>query len=131
MRRERDGNRIDLSQDAECRYWSEKFGISRERLRDVATQQGSLPQRRGPKHYRRSDERIREDVCEQLMRSGHIDSSDVDVTVRECTVILDGTVPDRRTKHAIEDLADACLGVLDREQVARVIRRLDRHADRL
>ncbi len=39
---ERDGDRINLSQDAECRYWSEKFGISRERLRDVVRQVGPM-----------------------------------------------------------------------------------------
>lgn len=29
---ERDGDRIDPSQDAEYRYWSDKFGISPERV---------------------------------------------------------------------------------------------------
>lgn len=63
----------------------------------------------GPKGYQRSDERIREDICERLMRHHHIDSSEVTVEVKDAKVVLEGTVPDRRMKHAIEDLADACL----------------------
>lgn len=39
---ERDGDRIDLSQDAECRYWSDKFGISPERLKEVVRQVGPM-----------------------------------------------------------------------------------------
>jgi len=65
-----------------------------------------------PKGYVRSDERVREDLCERLSRSG-LDVSDVSVDVTDGTVTLDGTVPNRHTKHAIEDCADDCLGVTD------------------
>jgi BON domain len=37
-------------------------------------------------------------------------------------VILEGTVPDRRMKHAIEDVADATSGVNDVENRVRVVR---------
>ena len=37
---------------------------------------------RGPKNYRRSDERVIEDVSERLMHSAHLDASDVTVSVR-------------------------------------------------
>ncbi|HVS77568.1 MAG TPA: BON domain-containing protein [Steroidobacteraceae bacterium] len=76
------------------------------------------PQRRyppGPKGYTRSDERIREDVCDRLMQSLNIDSSEVTVEVQGGKVLLAGTVPVRSMKHAIEDLADACPGVQDVE----------------
>lgn len=69
----------------------------------------------GPKGYQRSDQRMREDICDQLMRTGHIDSSDVTVEVNGAKVQLDGTVPVRWMKHAIENLADACPGVQDVE----------------
>jgi hypothetical protein len=39
---ERDGDRIDLSQEGECAYWSDKFGISGARLREVVRQVGPL-----------------------------------------------------------------------------------------
>jgi osmotically-inducible protein OsmY len=65
-----------------------------------------------PKGYTRSDERVREHVCEHLGDSG-LDVRDVEVTVKDGTVTLQGNVPDRRTKHAVEDCADGCVGVKD------------------
>jgi hypothetical protein len=54
------------------------------------------------------------------MQAYHIDSSEVTVEVRGGKVVLEGTVPDRRMKHAIEDLADAAPGVQDIENRIRV-----------
>ena len=76
--------------------------------------------KRGPKGYKRSDERIREDLCERLMESAFIDSSEVTVEVNAGKVVIDGTVPDRRMKHAIEDMAVATSGVSDVENKIRV-----------
>jgi hypothetical protein len=76
----------------------------------------------GPKGYQRSDERLREDISERLMQARYIDSSDVTVEVSAAKVVLDGTVPERRMKHAIEDLADACPGVQDIDNRIRVKR---------
>lgn len=69
----------------------------------------------GPKGYQRSDQRMREDICDELMKTGHIDSSEVTVEVTAAKAILAGTVPERWMKHAIEDLADHCPGVQDVE----------------
>lgn len=66
---------------------------------------------RGPKGYKRSDERIREDICDELMQMTDLDSSDVEVAVREGEVVLTGTVPDRSMKYRIEQIADRCAGV--------------------
>ena len=74
----------------------------------------------GPKGYQRSDERLKEDISERLMESHHIDSSDVSVDVRGAKVVLEGTVPSRHMKHAIEDLVDACPGVQDIDNRVRV-----------
>jgi BON domain len=76
----------------------------------------------GPKGYQRSDERLREDISERLMEARYIDSSDVTVAVSGAKVVLEGTVPQRRMKHAIEDLVDACPGVLDIDNRIRVRR---------
>lgn len=76
----------------------------------------------GPKGYQRSDERLREDISERLMEARHIDSSDVTVEVTAAKVVLEGTVPERPMKHAIEDLVDACPGVQDIENRVRVRR---------
>jgi hypothetical protein len=72
----------------------------------------------GPKGYQRSDERIREEIC--LMQTDHIDSSEVAVEVTAAKVTLEGTVPERWMKHAIEDLADACPGVQDVDNRMRI-----------
>ncbi|MDN7424903.1 BON domain-containing protein [Burkholderia sp. AU45388] len=86
------------------------------------TERDALRHRRGPKGYTRSDERIREDVCERLAHALEIDVSDVSVQVSAGRVELDGTVPARWMKHDIEDLADGCLGVRDVENRVRVRR---------
>lgn len=74
-----------------------------------------------PKGYLRSDERLREDVCERLSHSG-LDVGEVSVTVAEGKVTLEGTVSDRASKHAIENCVDDCLGVQDIDNRIRVNR---------
>jgi len=44
----------------------------------------------------------------------------VSIDVRGAKVVLDGTVPSRHMKHAIEDLVDACPGVQDIDNRVRV-----------
>ncbi|KNY10940.1 hypothetical protein AKG08_09800 [Achromobacter piechaudii] len=75
--------------------------------------------RTDPKGYTRSDERVRENVCEYLAHSG-LDVSDVSVSVADGRVTLEGTAPDRRTKHRIEDCTDACAGVQDVDNRIRI-----------
>lgn len=82
----------------------------------------TAPRLRGPKGYTRSDERIREDVCERLAYAIDIDVSEVSVTVTDACVQLDGTVPERWMKHEIEDLADSCVWVRDVDNRVRVAR---------
>ena len=67
---------------------------------------------KGPKNYRRSDERIREDLNERLMMSW-MDAEEVEVTVKDGEVTLTGSVYTRDEKRAIEDLAEDVLGVKD------------------
>ena len=68
---------------------------------------------RGPKNYRRSDERLRELVSERLEDHEAIDASDMEVAVSEGVVTLTGTVDSRRTKRLAEDVALITPGVLD------------------
>jgi osmotically-inducible protein OsmY len=68
---------------------------------------------RGPRGYQRSDERIREDVCERLTQHGQIDARDIDVEVSNGEVTLRGTVDSRQTKRDVEDTIDAVSGVKD------------------
>jgi BON domain-containing protein len=66
---------------------------------------------KGPKGYTRSDERIREDVCDRLSDDDEIDARDITVTVKAAEVVLEGTVNDRRSKHRAEDVAESVSGV--------------------
>lgn len=68
---------------------------------------------RGPKGFKRSDERIKEEVCEMLTRDHSINAEDIDVEVSEGEVTLTGSVPDRRMKHLAEDCVERALGVKD------------------
>ena len=68
---------------------------------------------KGPKGYTRSDERIREDVCDRLNDDDEIDARDITVTVKNAEVILEGSVSDRRSKHRAEDIAESVSGVKD------------------
>lgn len=86
-------------------------------------QSPELPRRqgRGPRNYQRSDDRIREDICERLMRAW-MDADDVDVRVEKGEVTLSGTVNSRDEKRAIEDLAEDILGVKEVHNEIRVAR---------
>jgi hypothetical protein len=66
---------------------------------------------RGPKGYQRSDERIREELCDLLTASPDIDASDLTVVVKNCEVTLEGSVDDRWTKRHAEDVAEGVSGV--------------------
>jgi hypothetical protein len=76
---------------------------------------------KAPKGYQRSDERIRENICELLMNSPY-DASNVDITVNQGEVTLTGTVRRRAEKWGIEDMAEAVLGVTDVHNQIRVDR---------
>ncbi|AKT37868.1 CBS domain-containing protein [Chondromyces crocatus] len=78
--------------------------------------------KRGPKGYKRSDDRIREEICDRLTVHPIIDSSDVEVKVQSGEVSLSGTVAERRHKHLIEQLAEAISGVNEVRNEIRVKR---------
>ncbi len=75
---------------------------------------------RGPKGYRRSDERIKEDVNDRLSDDYYIDASDVEVAVQNSEVTLTGTVKSRSDKRRIEDIAESVSGVTNVENRLRV-----------
>lgn len=74
----------------------------------------------GPKNYRRSDERMTEELNDRLYRHPEIDASDVDVSVKDGEVTLSGTVDSRRAKYMAEDLCDRVMGVKDVNNQLRV-----------
>ncbi|KRA81456.1 BON domain-containing protein [Altererythrobacter sp. Root672] len=66
---------------------------------------------RGPAGYTRSDERILEDVNDELTEDWRVEASKVQVTVNAGEVTLDGTVPTRAQKRRAEDCVEDLSGV--------------------
>lgn len=79
-------------------------------------------QGRGPKGYQRSDERIREDVCDRLADSPDVDASEIEVNVSAGEVTLTGSVQDRESKRRSEDLVESISGVREVHNQLRVSR---------
>jgi hypothetical protein len=68
---------------------------------------------KGPSGYTRSDERIREQVCEALTDEDDVDATHIDVSVHNGEVVLSGTVEDRQQKRRAEDCIEHVWGVKD------------------
>jgi osmotically-inducible protein OsmY len=68
---------------------------------------------KGPKDWVRSDERIREEVCELLADSDDVDASGITVKVESGEVTLDGAVDSRQAKREAEEVACRARGVKD------------------
>jgi osmotically-inducible protein OsmY len=79
---------------------------------------------RGPRGYRRSDERIREDINDHLTEDWYVDPSDVEVTVNNGLVTLTGRVDSRDDKRRVEDIAESVSGVMDVSNQLRVERNI-------
>lgn len=91
------------------RYWFDE-GDQRSQFRGTR-----------PRGYERSDERLRELACEKLT-DADLDASDIEVTVSQGTVTLEGSVRARWMKHQAEDIVDDIGGVKDIDNHLRVKR---------
>lgn len=117
-------NHADLNQRATAggpdRDW--RFGMGRA---SDSGRNTTWPHRpfigKGPKGYNRTDERIREEICERLS-NGQIDASEIEVIVHDGAVILTGLIPDRQSKRLAEELADCSAGIKDIENRLQVQR---------
>jgi osmotically-inducible protein OsmY len=75
---------------------------------------------RGPKGYKRSDERIREDVSEHLTHDAWVDATEIEIEVKDGEVTLTGTVQSREEKRRAEDAVERVSGVRDVHNQIRV-----------
>ena len=69
--------------------------------------------------FRRSDPRIREDVCECLTQDEDLDASEIEVGVADGEVTLTGNVTSRLDKRYAEDLSARVSGVRDVHNLLR------------
>lgn len=77
---------------------------------------------KGPRSYRRTDDRIHDDICERLTRHPLIDASMMDVHVENGEVTMTGEVLDRRMKYMAEDVVDDVFGVTEINNRLKVTR---------
>jgi osmotically-inducible protein OsmY len=75
---------------------------------------------KGPKGYKRSDERINEDVCEALSQNAEIDATEIEVKVKGGIVNLSGTVESRHIKRLAEQIIDNLSGIVDIQNELRI-----------
>ena len=115
--RDQDRGWWDRTRD-EVRSWMGDDDAERRRRMDEMRQRSYYG--RGPKGFSRSDERIREDVCERLTYDWSVDASDVEVNVSKGEVTLTGSVESRYSKRRAEDLVDDVPGVRHVQNSLRV-----------
>src|ERR1043165_7515547 len=106
---------LDRASDAVASWFGDEEAERRRRMDERRERRG-----RGPKGYRRSDERIKEDVNDRLSDDYYLDASDIEVSVENTEVTLTGTVRNRNDKRRAEDLADSVSGVTNVENRLRV-----------
>lgn len=93
-----------------------------ERRRRMDRTNANTHRGKGPRDYHRSEDRIREDVCDRLTDDDMLDATDVHVQVQGDEVILSGTVRNREQKRRAEDLVESISGVRDVENRIRIAR---------
>jgi hypothetical protein len=102
-------------------FGADSFGFGGRHSEDRSFR-GESHRGRGPKGYRRSDERIREDLADCLTDDARLDASDIEVEVRDSEVELNGTVRSREDRRRAEDLAQDIAGVRHVQNNLRVER---------
>ena len=88
------------------------YGMSEEEdYRRRLASQAARHRGRGPRGYRRSDERISEDLHDRLTDDPYLDATEVQVQVTNAEVTLTGTVESRAARRRAEEIAEAVGGV--------------------
>lgn len=67
----------------------------------------------GPKNYKRSDERIYEEICEVLTLDPDVDATEIEVNVRDGEVTLSGAVETKSLARWAENAIEHVFGVKD------------------
>jgi osmotically-inducible protein OsmY len=99
----------------EVASWFGDEEAERRRRMDEGNHRG-----KGPRGYKRSDDRVMEDVNDRLTDYSHLDASDIEVTVIDGVVKLEGWVDSRWAKRSAEDIVETVSGVKDVQNNLRV-----------
>jgi osmotically-inducible protein OsmY len=66
---------------------------------------------KGPKNYKRSDQRLTEEINDRLTEDDAVDATHIDIQVQNGEVTVTGTVRDRAEKRRVEDIIESVSGV--------------------
>ncbi len=109
---------LNKAADEVASWFGDHDAERRRRVDDVqATHRG-----RGPKSYKRSDERVQDDINDRLTEDAYLDATDIEVTVKDGDVTLTGFVAMREDKRRAERLAENVAGVGDVQNNLRLRR---------
>lgn len=113
-----DDGRIERGYHAERAEKEGGWGSAGSRYRGYPRMGGHYG--KGPQGYARTDERLREIICERLAEHDGIDASDIEVEVRNGEVTLRGTVDTRVMKYEAEECAEHVMGVRELDNRIKV-----------
>lgn len=104
--------------DIETNDYFPDHGEKRIKTRGFYHYGGSKPESKnyeglGPKGWKRTDQRIKEDVCLALERSFEVDASGLEVEVHDGCVSLKGEIKSVGMRRVAEDLVESVPGVVD------------------
>lgn len=111
--------------DLRGRYWDRRLRSRGMGAGNTADYSGL-----GPKNYRRSDERVLDEVCDRLIDSSDVDASNLEISVDDGVVTLKGTVSDKWMKYEAEELAEQVRGVNDIKNEISVSAKSESESDR-
>lgn len=77
---------------------------------------------KGPKGWKRSDDKVKEDACDALYMSSEVDATNIEVKVIDNCIYLQGTVEDRYTKRLAEQCVESVQGADDIRNELRIRR---------
>jgi hypothetical protein len=115
-------NRLTRTEGREALLGARLDRLGEEDEEDYEDQEFGRFHGRGPKNWKRADERIREDVNEELARHPWLDASEIEVRVQGGEVTLTGTVNNRIAKRRAEEIAERVFGASDVQNQIRVKR---------
>lgn len=85
----------------------------------------------GPKGYKRKDTSIRDEVCEILLWDPDVDASEIDVSVMDGHVLLNGFVDSRHAKKRAERVLEKVSGIQDIHNRLIIKKDLDINSDKI
>jgi|GEM_PF-6605156 len=105
---------------------SHNYGRSIDHDHDKRTYAGI-----GPRSYHKSDESIKEEVCEILFWNPDVDSTQVEVSVESGVVRLEGFVDSRHAKRTSEAIIEDIFGIVDIQNELIIKKDLDMNSDKI